>query len=615
MSLNLQSLDISALLNGYRGQQFTPVAIITALLERIRAAPERHVWISRFDDATVLAAAAELQRRDPASLPLYGIPFVIKDNIDLAGLPTTAACPAFAYAPTTSAVVVARLLAAGAIALGKTNLDQFATGLVGTRSPYGACCNSFEAEYISGGSSSGSAVAVATGLASFALGTDTAGSGRVPAAFNNLVGYKPTLGFFSARGMLPACRSLDTISVFAFTAGDAARVGAVAGGFDATDAYSRPAGDCPGAARLLQNARWGVPRREQREFYGDVDYARAFEAVLQTLATRGVELVEVDIGPLVETARLLYEGPWVAERLLAVEALLHTDPAAILPITRGIIERATNFSAADTFRAQYRLAELRRQAEGLWAQMDGLITPTACSHYRIAAVEAEPVRLNTQLGHYTNYVNLLNLAAVALPAGFAPNSLPFGITLVGPAWSDAALLGVAARWQPWLNWTAGATGLQLMDTSMPAVDLPGTGPVMIDVAVCGAHLAGLPLNPQLTERGATLRHRTRTASCYRFYALPGGPPRRPGLVRVGAGGGAIEVEVWSVPAAQFGSFVAGIPAPLGIGRIQLADGTTVAGFLCEQYAVDDAEDITNSGGWRNWLRSQVGPKARRQMDP
>jgi allophanate hydrolase len=601
MNLQHQSLDIAALLAAYRSGQFTPVALCSEVLGRIRGAPERHVWVSRCDDDAVLARAAELQHLDPASLPLYGIPFVVKDNIDVAGLPTTAACPAAAYAPQQHAHVVARLLAAGAIVLGKTNLDQFATGLVGTRSPHGACRSSFDAEYISGGSSSGSAVAVATGLASFALGTDTAGSGRVPAAFNNLVGYKPTCGYFSARGMLPACRTLDTISVFALTANDAARVGAVAGDYDAADAYARPASACPGAVRLGgANAHWGVPRREQREFFGDPIYAQAFERALQVLAAQGVELIEVDFAPFFDVARLLYEGPWVAERWLAIEQLLHQQPDAILPVTRGIIERAANYSAADAFRAQYRLAELRRQCTGVWQHVDGLLTPTTCSHYRIAEIDAEPVRLNSQLGHYTNFVNLLDLAAVALPAGIAAHRLPFGITLLGPAWSDAALLTVAARWQPWLNQTAGATGQPLPDTMPPVEPPPGMGSATIDVAVCGAHLSGLPLNAQLTERGASLRCATRTAPLYRFYALPGGPPRRPGLVRVASGGSAIEVEVWRVPAAQFGSFVAGIPAPLGIGKVQLADGSSVAGFLCEHYAVEGAEEITRFGGWRRW---------------
>ena len=602
-----RSLDIGALQAAYRSGALDPVQVMQTLIARLHAQPGHHVWISRFEDARLLAAARELATRDPASLPLYGIPFAVKDNIDLAGLATTAACPAFAYQPGESAHVVARLVAAGALPVGKTNLDQFATGLVGTRSPYGACGNSFNPEYISGGSSSGSAVAVAAGLASFALGTDTAGSGRVPAAFNNLVGYKPTVGLLSPRGMLPACRTLDTISVFALTADDAARVGAVAAGFDADAAYSRAApADGAGAALSVAGARWGVPRATQREFYGDARYAAAFEATLATLAAHGVPLVEIDLGPFLEVAQLLYSGPWVAERWLAVQPLLGRDPDALLPVTREIIAQAERYSAADAFRAQYRLAELRRACAAAWQQVDGLITPTACSHYRIAELEAEPVRLNTQLGHYTNFVNLLDLAAVAVPAGYTSEFLPFGITLVGPAWSDAALLSVAARWQGWFNHTAGATGLPLPEadaarTAQLIAALPGALPARIELAVCGAHLSGLPLNHQLTERGATLLRRAATAPDYRLYALPGGPPARPGLVQTPGGGGAIDVEVWGMPAQRFGDFVAGIPAPLGIGKLRLADGSLVSGFVCEAHAVAGATDITAWGGWRAWL--------------
>ncbi len=601
MMMRNQSLDIAALQEGYRSGRLTPLAVMQEVVARLHDAPERNAWISRVPDSQLLHWAAQLQQRAPATLPLYGVPFAIKDNIDLLDLPTTAACPAFSYRPERSATAVERLIAAGAIPLGKTNLDQFATGLVGARSPYGACLNSFDAQYISGGSSSGSAVAVATGLASFALGTDTAGSGRVPAAFNNLIGYKPTCGLISARGMVPACRTLDTISVFSLCAADAALVGRIAAGFDVEDAYSRRAPATliapPTAARPW---RYGVPRRDQLQFFGCDAYAGAWDAALAQLARRGTALVEIDMSPFFAVARLLYEGPWVAERFVATQALLDNNPEALWPVTREICEQGRSLRAADTFRAQYRLAELRRECERAWQEVDAIVTPTAGTIHRLAAVKAEPLLLNSQLGYYTNFVNLLDLAAVAVPAGMAGNGLPFGVTLLGQAWSDAALLAVADDWQRSLNATVGATGLPVPATPLPAAATADC----IDVAVCGAHMQGLPLNVQLMERGATLRQVTMTAPAYRLYALPGGPPFRPGLVRNAQGGAAIDVEVWAVPAAHFGSFVAGIPAPLGIGKLELADGTRVCGFLCEGYALGDARDITALGGWRAYLQQQ-----------
>ena len=601
MMMRNQSLDIAALLEGYRGGRFTPLRVMQEVVARLHDAPERHAWISRLPDDQLLRWAEQLQQRAPESLPLYGVPFAIKDNIDLAGLPTTAACPAFGYQPGRSATAVERLIAAGAIPLGKTNLDQFATGLVGARSPYGAGLNSFDAEYISGGSSSGSALAVAMGLASFALGTDTAGSGRVPAAFNNLIGYKPTCGRISPRGMVPACRTLDTISVFSLCAADAALVGRIAAGFDADQPWSRrePAAR-PAPPTTSRPWRFGIPRRDQLQFFGCEAYAAAWDAALAQLARHGVEPVEMDLSGFFAVARLLYEGPWVAERFVATQSLLDANPEALWPVTRAICEQGRGLTAADAFRGQYRLAELRRECEHTWGEVDALITPTAGTVHRLAAVMAEPLRLNTQLGYYTNFVNLLDLAAVAVPAGIASNGLPFGITVLGQAWSDEALLAVAAGWQRALNRTAGARGQPVPETPMP----PAATEPHIDVAVCGAHMQGLPLNPQLTDAGATLRQITRTAPAYALYALPGGPPHRPGLLRVGQGGAAVDVEVWSVPAAQFGSFVAGIPAPLGIGKLELADGSWVCGFLCEGHAVATARDITALGGWRAYLRQQ-----------
>ena len=595
----LLSLDIAALSAAYRDGILTPLQLVEQLIARRADYPDHGIWITQVSAEALRARAQALAACDPASLPLYGIPFAIKDNIDLAGLPTTAACPAFAYEPDESAFVVQRLLDAGAIAVGKTNLDQFATGLVGVRSPHGPGRNSFDTDYISGGSSSGSALAVALGLVSFSLGTDTAGSGRVPAAFNNLVGLKPSCGALSTRGVVPACRSLDAVSIFALTAEDAARVADCATAYDAQDPWSRTVA-APLDAGWSQQAtfRFGVPLPEQREFFGNTQYAALFEAAVTKFKTLGGVPVLIDIAPLLETARLLYEGPWVTERYLATEALLRTNPDAFLPVTRQIISGGATPTAAEAFRAQYRLQELRRSTNGIWPQIDLLLLPTAGTTYRIDDVMADPIRTNSTLGYYTNFVNLLDLAAVAAPSGFTAQGLPFGVSVIAPAGSDRDLLALASRLQRASVDCLGATGLPLpTDAGFPWQ----RADTHIDVAVCGAHLSGLPLNHQLTSRHARLRATTQTAPRYRLYALPGGPPFRPGLVQVPDGGMAIDVEVWSVPSALFGSFVAGIPAPLGIGKLELADGSQVCGFICETLATLDAPDISAYGGWRPYI--------------
>jgi allophanate hydrolase len=610
------TLLIASLLEGYRARRFTPVAVMEQVLANIARSPERGAWITRLPRERVLEYANALAGRDPDPLPLYGIPFAIKDNIDLEGVPTTAGCPDFAYTPDRSAFVVRKLIEAGAIPIGKTNLDQFATGLVGTRSPYGAARNSFDPDFISGGSSSGSAVAVAMGLVSFSLGTDTAGSGRVPAAFNNIVGLKATCGALSTSGVVPACRSLDCVSIFTLTGADAARVFAVAAAFDAEDPYSRVLGGGATAASGVP-FRFGVPRAGQLEFFGDGEYARLFAAAVSRLESLGGRRVEVDFEPFLATARLLYEGPWVTERYCAVGDFLERHPDSVHPVTRQIVAGGRNASAADAFRAQYRLMELRRAAERAWADLDVLVTPTAGTIYRIEAVAADPIRLNSNLGYYTNFVNLLDLAAIAVPAGFRSDGLPFGVTLVGRAGSDAQLLALAGDLHHATPVALGALSVGVP----PAESTDATSRVnaaacradtgRILVAVCGAHMEGLPLNQQLTSRDAVLVSRTRTAPHYRLFALPGGPPYRPGLVKVAdaVGGAAIEVEVWSVPAARLGSFVAGIPAPLGIGRVELESGTQVSGFVCESYATAGATDITGLGGWRRYLAA-----ASKQLD-
>ncbi len=595
-----QSLAVGTLLEAYRQERCTPGEILELVLSRIAAQRHRHIWISCLSRQQLQPYVEALAGKSPDELPLYGIPFAIKDNIDLAGLPTTAACPDYAYEPEQHAFVVQRLIEAGAIPIGKTNLDQFATGLVGTRSPYGACENSFDPDYIAGGSSSGSAVCVALGQVSFALGTDTAGSGRVPAAFNNLIGVKPSRGLLSTRGVVPACRSLDCVSVFALECSDARRVLQCCTEFDAQDAFARPEPVAlPGFNP--QRFRFGVPRPGQLEFFGSAADESLFDQALQRLQALGGEHVNIDFEPFLAAARLLYEGPWLAERYAAVGAFVEARPDAAHPVTRTIIARGKQGSAVDAFEAQYRLMECRRASENAWQQVDLIVTPTAGTIYRIDAVEADPVRLNSNLGYYTNFMNLLDLCAVAVPAGFKHDGLPFGVTLVGEAFADAALLALAERLQRAAGLPMGATGHPL-----PAAgDAFACAAGVVPIAVCGAHLSGLPLNPQLTERGAWLLQQTRTAAGYRLYALAGGPPQRPGLVRA-AGGAAIEVEVWALPREQVGGFLQLIPAPLGLGKVELEDGRWVSGFICEPCAIAGAEEVTRWGGWRDYLASGKG---------
>ncbi|MBL8217054.1 MAG: allophanate hydrolase [Bryobacterales bacterium] len=585
------NLALGQLLAAYRSGETKPSTVVERVAKEIRHAGERPVWISTTPVSELQKRAAELEADpDHKKLPLYGVPFAVKDNIDVAGVPTTAGCPSFAYTPERSATVVERLTAAGAIVMGKTNLDQFATGLVGVRSPYGACSSVFDQRYVSGGSSSGSAVAVARGLACFSLGTDTAGSGRVPAAFNGLVGMKPTRGVFSMSGVVPACRSLDCVSVFAGSAAEAAAVWRVAQGYDASDFSSRAAGPGDGASPWVSGAtfRFGVPKDSQLEFFGDTEAAKLFAAAVEQAKALGGVPVEIDYSVYLQSALLLYAGPWVAERYAALEGFLKDHAEDVHPVVRQIVMGATKYSAAEAYKAQYRLGELRRQAAGDWARMDVMLLPTTGTTYTIAEVEADPIKLNSNLGYYTNFVNLMDLAAMAVPAGRRPNGLPFGVTFIGPAFSDAALLQLAARF-------GGETA---------AVSTrPATG--CIEVAVVGAHLNGQPLNRELTERGARLVKTCKTDRAYRFYHLKDTVPTKPGLVwEAGFQGPGIEVEIWAVPSDQFGSFVAGVPAPLGIGNAKMEDGEWVKCFICEPYAVAGSREITAFGGWRGYLASR-----------
>jgi allophanate hydrolase len=566
------------------------VAVAEETLARVEAynALQPQIWISRTEPEHLLAAARAVDARIAAGevLPLAGVPFAAKDNIDVAGLETTAACPAFAFEPGASATVIEQLLAAGALCVGKTNLDQFATGLNGSRSPYGVPRNPYNLAYVSGGSSSGSSVAVSTGQVAFALGTDTAGSGRVPAAFQHLIGFKPTKGRWSTRGLLPACRSVDCITVFTDDTTDARLVDQVLAGFDKDDPFSKPLTDRPIARRTI-----GVPRRGQRVFFGDSEAEYLYDRALETLAA-SAELVEIDLAPLLEAAQLLYGGPWVAERTAAMAEILRDNPGAIDPTVREVVEQGLHYSAVDVFNGIYRMAEIKRHADTLWQDIDVLAFPTTGTTYRVAEMLAAPVALNSNLGLYTNFVNLLDMAAVAVPAGVRANGTGFGITLIGPADTDRALLEAADAY-------LGAAHL----SPPPPLDLEGKMQT-VKLAVVGAHLKDMPLHWQLTSRDAQFVGAFETAPNYRLYAIADSVPPKPALVHSDEGA-AIKVEVYELDVAEFGSFVVEVPAPLAIGNVTLADGTTVKGFVSEPRALTGAEDITHLGGWRAYIASKA----------
>jgi allophanate hydrolase len=560
--------------------------VLRDVFARIAAVDDPGIFLHLADPATLEPQIEALGAFDP-SRPLWGVPFVVKDNIDVAGMPTTAACPAWSYMPDADAFAVACLRAAGAIPIGKTNLDQFATGLVGTRTPGPAPRNALDADIVPGGSSSGSAVSVGHGFVPFALGTDTAGSGRVPAALNGIVGLKPSLGMVSASGVVPACRTIDTISVFARTVPDAHVVLQVLAVYDASDAYSRSIPLAP-LRPAPPEVRVGVPDAASRRFFGDTFQAAAFEADLDALRKRGARIVEMDFTPFYDVADMLYEGAWVAERHSVIEDLLCKTPEAVHPVTRAIIGKAEGLSATDAFRGMYRLAELRRICAPLISSVDILAVPTIPTFYTLADLEADPVTPNANLGTYTNFVNLLDLCALAVPMPPRADGRPGSLTLLGPSGRDAQLV-------------AEAMALHGMAITAP-VAVPDDE---ITIAVCGAHMSGLPLNHQLTQLNARFVKAAQTAPCYSFHALAGGPPERPGLVRQRNGGASIALELWSLPKSALGDLMCQIPSPLGLGRIELNDGSSATGFLCEAAGTHGARDITDLGGWRKYLSEGV----------
>lgn len=561
--------------------------------------PQDNAWISIATVAQIeqQIQALNLLTKDTENLhkqfPLYGIPFAVKDNIDVSGFATTAACKALTTIAEQDAETVHLLKQAGAIVIGKTNLDQFATGLVGTRSPFGAVPNSFKPEYISGGSSSGSASVVARGLVPFALATDTAGSGRVPAAFNNIVGLKPTKGRFSNRGLLPACKSLDCISIFALTVVDADLVANVLEAYDPLDSYSRKhPKNVP--AHFSSKLKFAIP--EKLNFFGDQLAEKAFQQTVQLLQSLNAEIIQINFSDFEQLAVQLYQGSWVAERTAAVEYLLQTNPDAFDPTVLEIIKNGEKYSAVDAYNAEYLKQDLARKIQQRLADFDALIVPTAPTIYSIEQLQQNPIEYNARLGTYTNFTNLADLSALALPAGFRADHLPFGITLIAPAWHDAALVHFGKAWQNYLALKLGA-----LDKSLPLSSVTSVSPHHIRVAVVGAHLTGMPLNFQLTTRDAVHIETTTTSKNYALYALNGTVPPKPGLARQ-QDGQSIIVELWDVPTARFGEFVAEIPTPLGMGNVELEDGRWVKGFICEPYGIDDAENISHFGGWRAYIQ-------------
>ncbi len=554
------------------------------------------IYIATHDEIyaqlTTIFQAINSGEKQTTDFPLLGVPFAAKDNIDVAGMPTSAACPAFTYTPEKDATVIARLKAAGAIVVGKTNLDQFATGLVGTRSPFGAVKNTFNPDYVSGGSSSGSASVVARGLVCFSLGTDTAGSGRVPAGFNNIVGLKPTKGWISTTGVVPACRLNDCVSVFALTVEDAQTVAAIAGGYDPQDPYSR-SNPQTAPARFSETLRFAIPDR--LEFFGDTLSENAFAKTLLRLQQQGAELVPIDFTAFNQLAEQLYYGAWVAERTVAVGEIFKNKPEAMDPTVRGIVANGLNYTACDAWQAEYTRAELAQKINAQLSEFDALVVPTSPTIHTLAEMAQEPVRYNSQFGTYTNFTNLADLCALALPGDFRDDGIPAGITLIAPAWHDQALSHFGKSWQQALNLPLGAT-----EKALPASMVAKTSANHVRVAVVGAHLRGMPLNHQLTTRNAVFIEESHTAANYRLYALANTQPPKPGLAR-SQEGLPIVVELWDIPLARFGEFVAEIPAPLGIGTLTLEDGRSVKGFICEPAALSDATDITAWGGWKAWL--------------
>ncbi|KAB8133094.1 allophanate hydrolase [Gracilibacillus oryzae] len=571
-------LSVEWLREMYQTEELTPVMVIQEIIRRAEEDEDMSIWITPPSMERIQPYLDGLETINPADAPLWGIPFAIKDNIDLKGIPTTAGCAEYAYTPAEHATVVERLITAGAIPVGKTNLDQFATGLVGTRSPYGETKNALRKDLISGGSSSGSAVSVAVGQAAFALGTDTAGSGRVPASLNNLVGFKSSVGAWPKKGVVPACESIDCVTVFADSMETALEVDEAVRGVDEKDpwskAYAKPGKELPGKIILP---------KEPIDFFGPFaeEYRKAWEKTLKQLEQLPIPITYVDYELFAATAQILYGGPWVAERWEALGDFITQHPGASFPVTEQILRSgsADEYDAAALFKAIHTLQQYKLEA---WKLLENavLITPTNAGTWTREQVRINPIGTNSDMGRFTNHCNLLDLCAIAIPSFEAGENLPFGITIFATADKESLVCGMADLLVNEGKQTEAAS----KDTTL--------------VAVCGLHMRGFALEKQMKELGAKFIREDQTAAKYQFIKLPTNPAK-PGLIKQKTGGGSINIELWEMPSVGFGTFVTSIPSPLGIGKIELQDGSEVPGFICEDYAKQGAEDITHLKSWRN----------------
>ncbi len=579
-------LTIAELKQAYRSSATTPTEVVDQVLTRIADRGDDGTWITVLDRAELLLRAKELEAHsDPESLPLYGIPFGVKDSIDVSGVPTTLACPEYAYPATETAPVVAKLIDAGGIFVGKTNLDQFATGLNGTRTPYTLPRSVFGGNMISGGSSSGSALAVAAGVVPFAVATDTAGSGRVPPALNGVTGFKPSRGLISTVGLVPACRSLDCISLIAAGVADLSAVFDVVAGVDPDDPYTR---ERKRDTMPVNQFRVGLPDITELEFFGDERMRDAHLAARAGIERTFGNVVQAPFGPFLAAGELLYQGPWVAERLAEFGDFLSDHPDGVLPVIRTVLEGGARYSAVDVFAAEHRLGELRVEVDRLWQQMDVLVLPAVGTTFTVDEVHADPIGANTALGHYTHFGNLLDLCAAVVPAGLTADGRPAALMVLGPALADDRVLAMAAA----------LSGAELSGPRpTPSAEIPDS----VTLVVVGHHLSGQPRNSDLADRGGVLLASTRTAPNYRLLRVGTANPV-PVLVAVESGGAAIEVETWTVPSAACVPILAGSSQSVCLGRVALADGTSAIGFVADTSALTgDTTDITEFGGWRNYL--------------
>lgn len=563
-----KKLSINWLKKMYASNKITPEEVVLEIINRYHRNKEMNIWITPPKFENIKPYIDKLKGTNPNSLPLWGIPFAIKDNIDLENIETTAACPEYAYTPKESAEVVKKLIEAGAIPVGKTNLDQFATGLVGTRSPYGEVHNALKPELISGGSSSGSAVSVARGQAAFALGTDTAGSGRVPALLNNLVGFKSSFGAWSTKGLVKACASLDCITVFSVDLEEAVIVDDVVRGFIGEDPWSK---EIPKPVSRLPK-KICLPNKAP-EFYGPYgrEYEKAWNESVEKIQELNIPIEYIDYDMFSEAAAILYEGPWVAERWKDLVDFIKENPDKVFPVTKTILESGGNpkFDAVSVFKAIHRLQELKVKTK-IMLKDAVLVMPTAGGTWTRDEVRENPIATNSHMGKYTNHCNLLDLSAIAIPSGYAAEDVPFGITIFSLSDEEGLLIGL---------------GRELKEEK-------------ITVAVCGLHMQGYPLEVQMIECGSKYLRTCKTADKYKLFKLNTNPTK-PGLIKVQSGGSSIEVELWEMPLDKLGYFTSLISSPLGMGKVELEDGSEVCGFICEEYGKQDGEDITIFGGWRN----------------